>query len=139
MAIRMHFLRMIFAESAAAIIGDEQGEAEHVNALIVRRIDLDFAEVERTRIDVAHPRPFLAAIFGAENATGATVDIANVARAAFITLHHRHHHLGIARGNGEADPAGLPGKSAGQFFPGSAAVRALEDAADIFSVGRDTP
>ena len=69
MAVGMNLLGKILPKILPAFIGDEQGHAEHIDALIVRRIDPDLAEVERARVDVAHPGPFLAAVFGTENAT----------------------------------------------------------------------
>src|SRR5450432_580823 len=44
MTIGMHFLGKIFPEIPAAVVGYEQRHAEHVNALIVSRIDPDLAE-----------------------------------------------------------------------------------------------
>ena len=99
----MHFLGKIFPEILPAIIGDEQGHAEHIDALIVRRVDPDLAEIKWPRIDVAHPGPFFAAIFRAENAAAPAVNIADIARAPFVALHDRHHEFRFARGNGEPD------------------------------------
>ncbi len=137
-AIGMHFLGVILAKTAAAIVRNEKRETEHVNALVVRRIDSDFAEVKRARVDVARARPGFARVLGAEHSPSPAVNVANVARAAFIALHDRHHDLRIARRDGETDAAGLPGKSAGQLLPGGAAVRALENAAGVLARGRNS-
>src|SRR5205823_718669 len=115
----------------------EHRHSEHVNALIVSRVDSDLTEIKRARIEVARPGPFFAAIFGAENAARPAVDLAYVHRATLIALHNRHHHFGLARCHRQTDAPGLARQSAREFLPGRAAVGALENAADIVAVGRD--
>src|SRR4030095_6510737 len=131
MTVRMHLLGKILPKILPAFIGDEQGHAEHIDALIVRRIDPDLAEIKWSGIDLAHPRPFLSAILGTENATAPAVNVANVARTAFVTLHDRHHQFWFAQGNGESDPTCQAGQTASTFFPGRSAVAALKDAAAL--------
>ncbi len=132
----MHFLGEIFPEIFPGVIGNEHRHAEHVNTLIIRRIDPNLAEIKRARIDVAHPRPFFSAVFRAKNAAAPAVNGADVGRPAFVALHDRHHDLRFARRNREADSTGLAGQTARAFFPGRAAVCALENSADIGAVGR---
>src|SRR4030095_11413875 len=130
MTIRMHLLGKILPKILPAFIGDEQGHAEHIDALIVRWIDPDLAEVKRARIDVAHPRPFLSAILGTENTTAPTVNIADVTRTAFVTLHDRHHQFWFAQGNGESYPTCKAGPTVSTFFPGRYAVGAFKGGPD---------
>ena len=54
---------------------------------------------------------------------------------AFVTLHDCHDDFWIAGADCQTNPASLPGKTAAEFFPGSAAVGALENSADIFAAG----
>ncbi len=135
MAIRMHFFGKILPEIFPAVIGHQQCEFEQVNTLIVYRIDPDLAEIKRARIDRAHPRPFFAAVFRSKHAAALAAQIGQLARAAFITLHDRHHDFRIARADRETDAAGLSGQAAAQFFPTGAAVRAFKNSADIFAAG----
>src|SRR6266699_4736126 len=74
--IRMNFFGKIFAEIFAAVIRHEERELEQINALIVRRIDPDLAEVKRAGIHRTHPRPMLAAIFRSKNAAALASQIA---------------------------------------------------------------
>src|SRR5438067_4074752 len=105
--IGMHFLGKIFPEIFAAVIGTEQGEREQVNSLIISRVDPDLAEIKRARIDRAGARPFLSAIFGAKHAAAFTAQIGQLTRTAFITLHHGHDDLRIARADRESDATSL--------------------------------
>src|SRR5256885_6159208 len=66
--IGMNFFGKIFAEIFAAVIRHEERELEQINALILRRIDPDLAEIKRAGIHRAHPRPMFAAIFGSKHA-----------------------------------------------------------------------
>ena len=61
--IRMNLLRQVFAEILAPAIRHQQCQAEDINSLIICRIDPDLAEVERPRVNVARPGPFLAPVF----------------------------------------------------------------------------
>src|SRR6266487_2877986 len=105
--IRMHFLGKIFPEIFPAIIGNEQREPELINSLIVGRVDSDLAEIKRARIDRAGACPFLSAIFRAKHAAAFTSQIGQLTRTAFITLHHGHNDLRIARADRESDATGL--------------------------------
>src|SRR5947208_8290423 len=105
--IRMHLLGKIFPEIFAGVIGNEQRERQQVNSLIVGRVDPDLAEIKRARIDRAGARPFLSAIFGAKNAAVFAAQIGQLTRTAFITLHHGHNDLWIARADREPDATGL--------------------------------
>src|SRR6266567_4590478 len=105
--IRMHFLGKIFPEIFPAIIGNEQPEPELINSLIVGRVDSDLAEIKRARIDRAGACPFLSAIFRAKHAAAFTSQIGQLTRTAFITLHHGHNDLRIARADRESDATGL--------------------------------
>src|SRR5437870_3534589 len=94
--IGMDFLGKIFAESFAAVVGNEQREPQTIHALIVRRINPDLAEVKWTRINRADPRPFLSAIFRTKYTAAAAAQLVDIARAAFETLDDCHDDLRIA-------------------------------------------
>ena len=136
MTIRVHFPGEIFPEILPGVIGNEHRHAEDVNTLIICRIDPNLAEIKRTRIDVAHPRPFFSAVFRAENAATSAVNGFDVSRPTFVALHDRHHDLRFARRNREADATGLAGQTARAFFPGRATVCAFVNSADIDAVAR---
>src|SRR5262249_1642372 len=92
-------------------------------------------KIKRARIHRAHAGPRLASIFRTKNSTALAAQIVERTDPAFITLHNCHHHLGIAGADCQTDPAGLPGKTAAEFLPGAAAVRAFENSSDIFAAG----
>src|SRR5205823_11813794 len=83
--------------------------------------------------------PVLSAVFRAKNAAAFASQIAQRPGTAFKTLDDGHDNIWLARADRQTDPTGLRGKSAAQLFPTSAAVRAFENAADIFAVGRVRP
>src|SRR5205823_14293301 len=103
-------------------------------SLISSRIDPDLAEIKRARIDRAGARPFLSAIFGAKHAAAFTAQIGQLTRTAFITLHHGHDDLRIARADRESDATSLRWQSSSKFLPTRAAFRAFENAANILAV-----
>src|SRR4051812_297203 len=61
--IGVEFLRKVLPKILAAVVRDEYREPEHIDALIVSRVDADLTEVKRPRIDCAGSRPFFASIF----------------------------------------------------------------------------
>src|SRR6266567_1717640 len=123
--IRMYFLGKIFPEIFPTVIGNEQRELEQINSLIVGWVDPDLAEIKRARIDRAGACPFLSAVFRAKNAAAFTAQIGQLTRTAFITLHHSHDDLRIARADRESDATGLWWQSSSEFLPSRAAIRAF--------------
>src|ERR1700693_375359 len=75
-AIGMNFLRKIFAEVFATVIGHHQSELQKIDALIVPRIDPNLAEIKRARIDCAHPGPMSAAVSRSKQAATFAAQIA---------------------------------------------------------------
>src|SRR4029077_17481446 len=63
-------LEPVLPPGLPSVLRDVDDEAEDVDALVVGRVDADLAEVERARIEPAHPGPVLARIVRAEHPTG---------------------------------------------------------------------
>src|SRR5215212_1670065 len=105
--IGMEFLRKILPEVLTAVVGDEYREPEHIDALIVSRVDADLAEVERPRIDCARSRPFFTSIFRAKDPTAFASQIRQLTGAAFIALDYRHYHLRVRGADRQADASRL--------------------------------
>src|ERR1700736_5028122 len=61
-AMGMNFFRKVFPEIFPAVVRNEQRETEEVNALIVRRIDANLAEVKWPRIHRTDACPSFTAI-----------------------------------------------------------------------------
>src|SRR6202035_4082134 len=110
-------------------------ELKHINALIIRRIDPDLAEIKRARIDRAHSCPVFAVVFRPENTAALTSQIAQGSRTAFKALHNCRYNFRVACADGQTDAPGLCGQTAAQFFPGRAAVATFENSANVLAAG----
>jgi hypothetical protein len=69
MKVNVDLLCAVIAKSLAAIIRDVQLDAEHINALVVIRVNANLTEVHRARVGVAHLRPGCPGIFRTIHAT----------------------------------------------------------------------
>src|SRR5262249_30352714 len=114
---------------------DVQGVSEHVDAVGVLGVDADLREVERPRVQRARARPGVAAVLGAIDAAALAADIVDRVGPGFVGLDDREHDARILRGDREADACGPRRKALLQLLPGRAAVRRLEDAAQILALG----
>ena len=126
-------------EGAASVI--REGVAvDHVDALVVARVDGDLAGVHGTRVPVAHQLPRVAPVLGAIDA-GAPLGVGRGRVVAVPLLDAHVDNARVAAVDGDADaPDHVFGESArdagaGQPLPGVAAVHAaVERAAGAASV-----
>src|SRR5437879_11652538 len=110
-AVRVNFFGKIFPKILSAVVRYEQCETEQINTLIVRRVDADLAEIERTRIHRTRARPLFAAVFGPKDAAALAAQIGQLAGTAFIALHDCHDNFRIGRAKRETNAAGLRGQT----------------------------
>ena len=111
--IQMHDQRAVVAERLAAVVGDVQVDAVHVDPLRLVGIDADLAEVHRPRIEAVDLGPALALVLGAEDTALAMLDDGvDDVRVLAIDV--------------EADAAGVAGsgRPVGELAPGAAGVHA---------------
>ena len=62
-------------EILAAIVGDVEVDAEHVNTVVVGRIDADLAVIERPRAEGVDLLPGFALVFGAKDAAASRLSL----------------------------------------------------------------
>src|SRR5262245_2117501 len=129
----MSFFGQILAKVLSGIIRHEQREPEQIHALVIRGIDTNLTKIKWARIHSAHARPRFAPIFRTKNSAALTAQIVKRSNPTFITLHHRHDDFWIAGADCKTDSASLTGKTSAKLFPGSAAVGALKNSADVFA------
>ena len=127
----MHLCEAILAEGLSPVFGDVQHEPEDVHEAIVLRVDANLAEVERTRVQRARPRPGVAAIGRPEDAAAPAEHLIDALRPAIAALDDRDDHLRVLREDGEPDSSGLDGQAAGQLLPRGACVDAPVNATHV--------
>ncbi len=118
-------------ERQPAVGGDVQRDAQHPDALRVRRIDANLTEVKGARTEIVDFRPGLPAVAGAEDA--ARLDDTATARrlsrdgadVRAVGLHDGENDSRVFPPHGQADPAHRSGGQAlGEALPRLAAVPA---------------
>jgi hypothetical protein len=65
-AARTHWRNAHFVERLAAIIGNIEPDPENINSVVIIWVDSNLAEIQGTRVLIAHLRPMSAGIIGAK-------------------------------------------------------------------------
>src|SRR5207237_732449 len=119
----------VVAKTPAAVAGNMQGDAEHIDAPLIGRIDPTLAEVERPRAKVVYLCPGVTPVFGAKNparvdrARGSGLLAVDGANVGLVGLDDGVDNARIAAGNGQAAAAERPvGQAVMQAQPGLAAI-----------------
>src|SRR5207244_11085276 len=115
------------------VIGNE-GKPEKVNALIVRGVDPNLAEIKRSRIQITGALPSVTGVLRPKNSAAFAVNVDEIVHPTFIALDHRHHDSGIRRRNREPNFSRQYGQAIAAFFPTATAICALENPAHVFAV-----
>src|SRR5438128_1904842 len=132
-AVGMDVLEAVLAPGLPAVLGDVEDEAEHVDLLVVLRIDADLAEIERARVEVALALPRIAAVVAPEHPPRFARDVVDIRGPARGALDDGIDDVRILREDREPDAPRRGWKAARQLFPRGAAVGRAEDAAEILA------
>src|SRR5262249_21513937 len=113
--VGMNFLAEVLAPCDAAVFGDDEDEAEEVDAQCVGGVDTDLAEVEWARVEIGHTRPVVAGVARAEDAAGLALIRVEPLLSADAALHDREDDPRISGVDREADAAGLRRQAVGEL------------------------